>query len=118
MFCRIQMHNFYLSSTAYRRGRISDRFVSVQMKEIFVGEIQFFFRRKRCSGFYLKVFEIIRRIRLLKNRQPSRCPVFGYVVKESEKKIRFPTSAISKKLFPVFKDELTLLTILNHFEHD
>ena len=119
LFCRMKILTFYLSSTAYCRGRAADRFVSVEMNETFVGEVQFFFEEDGIQGLFLRIFDIKKRLRLLKNRQPVPCPIFGYVVKESDKIIRFPTKAISNKLFPIYlEDELTLVTMLRHFEHD
>ena len=89
------------------------------MNETFVGEVQFSFEEDGIQGLFLRSFDIKKRLRLLKCRHPVPCLIFGYVVKESDKIIRFPAKAISNKLFPIYlEDELNLVTTLRHFEHD
>ena len=111
--------DFYLTSTVYTKSKRADKFVCIVLDETVVGEIDFFYEIDNSKGLCLKIFNIIRRLRLVNHQNTIARSVFGYIVEETEKFIRVPVSSITSKLIPVFFQEtLHLVKLMKHFEHE
>ena len=110
---------FYFTSSVYSKARKADQFVAIKLDEIVIGELQFFYENDSGRAICLKVYKILRRLRLLKERGSQSNTIFGYIAEETEKLIHVPLSTIACKLFPIeFQETLYFVTMLQHFEHD
>ena len=91
----------------------ADKFVCIVLDETVVGDIDFFFESDNSKWLCLKIFSIIRRLKLV-NHQQNTLSVFGYIAGETEKYIRVPVSSITSKLIPVvFPEDLHLVKLMN-----
>ena len=122
LFCR-KIGNFFLSSAAYGRGCVADKFVCVSIDddlsgdEYFVGEILFFFRGdvERCV---LRKLLVVKQLKLVTMQEQKFVP-FGFVVEDTEEKMEIFLTAIKYKLFYFKFNEVSyLITMLSHFEHN
>ena len=122
LFCR-KIGNFFLSSAAYGRGCVADKFVCVSIDddlsgdEYFVGKILFFFRGdvERCV---LRKLRVVKKLKLVTMQEQKFVP-FGFVVEDTEEKMEIVLTAIKYKLFYFKFNEVSyLITMLSHFEHN
>ena len=84
-----------------------------------IGLIDFFFSSlvECCS---VETFKNLKHLQLVDHQidDPELLP-FGYIAESTARKSAFPMGLISHKLFPVHhKQQLVLVTILKHSEHD
>ena len=116
LFCRY-WGDFFLSSAAYGRGCLADRYVAVWAEDEFVtGEILFFFESTSRSCI-LRKLKIVKKLKLVKT-EAQRVVPFGFIVEDTEEKIEVPLTAIKYKMFYFQYQESYLITMLRHFEHN
>ena len=70
---------FYFTSSVYSKARKADQFVAIKLDEIVIGELQFFYENDNGRAICLKVYRILRRLRLLKERGSQSNTIFGYI---------------------------------------
>ena len=106
--------DFYLTSTVYTKSKRADKFVCIVLDETVVGEIDFFFETEDSKDLCLKIFSIIRRLRLVNHQNTITRSVFGYIVEEIEKYIGVPVSSITSRLIQlVFQENLHLVKLMH-----